>query len=384
MNFGMFRVAAASLKLKVANPSYNKTEIMNAIDLALAENVKLLVTPELSVTGYTCGDLFFSRSLLESAEDALDDIVAYTLGNNICVVVGMPLAHMNKLYNCAVVIQNGMVTNITAKTYPANYNEFYEKRWFDSGKNLISARHDKYHCEISTQNIINICDDVMLGIEICEDLWVPLPPSVNMSLSGANLIVNLSASDEYVEIGIQDTGIGLSEDDVTTLNNSNVYDSSHLGISNDNKGFGFGIMNCKGIINKYKKTSAKFAVCDFGVESVLGKGSRFWFRLPRALCLILSFMLSVGTFAGSERYTSLFDSTYTANIEGRYEDALRYADSALKMPEIMHDTISVYVCTGCILRIHPLPHTAVRWRKQNMIVPSCWSCWPFPVLLYYA
>ena len=198
MNFGMFRVAAASLKLKVANPSYNKTEIMNAIDLALAENVKLLVTPELSVTGYTCGDLFFSRSLLESAEDALDDIVAYTLGNNICVVVGMPLAHMNKLYNCAVVIQNGMVTNITAKTYPANYNEFYEKRWFDSGKNLISARHDKYHCEISTQNIINICDDVMLGVEICEDLWVPLPPSVNMSLSGANLIVNLSASDEYV------------------------------------------------------------------------------------------------------------------------------------------------------------------------------------------
>lgn len=159
--------------------------------------------------------------------------------------------------------------------------------------------------------------------------------------AGGKIEITLDASDEYVEIGIQDTGIGLSEDDVTTLNNSNVYDSSHLGISNDNKGFGFGIMNCKGIINKYKKTSAKFAVCDFGVESVLGKGSRFWFRLPRALCLILSFMLSVGTFAGSERYTSLFDSTYTANIEGRYEDALRYADSALKMPEILHDTISM-------------------------------------------
>ena len=159
--------------------------------------------------------------------------------------------------------------------------------------------------------------------------------------AGGKIEITLNATDEYVEIGIQDTGIGLSEDDVTTLNNSNVYDSSHLGISNDNKGFGFGIMNCKGIINKYKKTSSKFGVCNFGVESVLGKGSRFWFRLPRALCFILSFLLSVNTFAVSERYRSLFDSTYTANVEGRYEDALLYADSALKMPEIMHDTISI-------------------------------------------
>lgn len=159
--------------------------------------------------------------------------------------------------------------------------------------------------------------------------------------SGGKIEVVLTSDDDYVEISIVDTGVGLSKDDVDTLNNSNVYDSSHLGISNDNKGFGFGIMNCKGIINKYKKLSSKFAVCDFGVESQLGKGSRFWFRLPRGLCIITSFLLSVSVSAITEDYRSLFDSTYNANIEGRYEDAIRYAEYALKMPETRLDTIMV-------------------------------------------
>ena len=157
--------------------------------------------------------------------------------------------------------------------------------------------------------------------------------------SGGKIEVVLTSNEEYVEISIIDTGIGLSEEDVDTLNNSNVYDSSHLGLSNDNKGFGFGIMNCKGIINKYRKLSSKFAVCDFGVDSKLGKGSRFWFRLPRVLCFIMSFVLSAHTFAVTKKYSELFDSTYKANIEGRYEDALRYANIALQIPEIQTDTI---------------------------------------------
>ena len=157
---------------------------------------------------------------------------------------------------------------------------------------------------------------------------------------GGKIEITLQPTDDYVEIGINDTGVGLSEEDVETLNNSNVYDSSHLGISNDNKGFGFGIMNCKGIINKYKKLSSKFAVCDFGVESTLGKGSRFWFRLPRVMCLFLSFILSVGVSA-MEDFDSLYDSTYTANIEGRYEDALQYAERALKVSGMPFDTIKV-------------------------------------------
>ena len=104
MNYGFFRVAAASLKLKVANPNYNKEEIKKAIDKAVSEDVRLLVTPELSITGYTCADLFFTKSLQDAAGEALKEIVAYTNGKNIAVVLGMPVAFYNSLYNCAVVV----------------------------------------------------------------------------------------------------------------------------------------------------------------------------------------------------------------------------------------------------------------------------------------
>ena len=159
--------------------------------------------------------------------------------------------------------------------------------------------------------------------------------------SGGEVRIQLEATDEYVEIGIEDTGIGLPPQDVDTLNNSNVYDSTHLGLSNDNKGFGFGIMNCKGIINKYKKLSSRFAVCDFGVVSSPGKGSRFWFRLPRAMNLVLAFLLSAHLYAAEDLFDSLYDSTYNANIEGRYEDALLFADRALKVAPQPFDTIRV-------------------------------------------
>lgn len=158
---------------------------------------------------------------------------------------------------------------------------------------------------------------------------------------GGKVQVTLDATDDYVEVGILDTGVGLSQQDVDTLNNSNVYDSSHLGISNDNKGFGFGIMNCKGIIHKYRKLSSRFAVCEFGVESSLDKGSRFWFRLPRVLNLALVLMLSVSLQASDNLFRSLCDSTYNANIEGRYEDALLFADSALRVSGTPFDTIRV-------------------------------------------
>lgn len=200
MNYGMFRVAAASLKLKVADPDYNKEEIKKAIDEALKEEVRLLVTPELSITGYTCADLFFTRSLQEAAKKALDEIIEYTKGKNICVIVGMPIPFYNSLYNCAVIINNGSVCGAVPKKHIANYNEFYEKRWFASGSQFDSCQPINI-CGCDTligSQIFDLGGGAVLGVELCEDLWVPAPPSSTLVCHGANIIANLSASDEYV------------------------------------------------------------------------------------------------------------------------------------------------------------------------------------------
>lgn len=196
MNYGMLRVASASLKLRVADPDYNKIEIMKAIDEAVKEGVRLLVTPELSITGYTCADLFFTKALQNSAKKALNEIIEYTIGKNIAVVVGMPYAVYNKLFNCAFVVQEGRVRHIYPKTNIANYNEFYEDRWFDIPADRVCA--DEYECSIADDTIVDLGDGAILGVEICEDLWVVNPPSGRLAVNGANIIVNLSASDEYV------------------------------------------------------------------------------------------------------------------------------------------------------------------------------------------
>ena len=200
MNYGFFRVAAASLKLKVADPDYNKEEIKRAISRAEEEGAKLLVTPEMSVTGYTCADLFFSKALQNSAEKALEDIVKYTKRKNIVVCVGMPVPFYNSLYNCAAVLYDGEIKGIVPKKHIANYNEFYEKRWFASGEQFKFCQNITY-CGYDTKigsQIFDLGGGAVLGVELCEDLWVPNPPSSMLVCHGANVIANLSASDEYV------------------------------------------------------------------------------------------------------------------------------------------------------------------------------------------
>lgn len=200
MNYGFFRVAAASLKLRVADPNYNKEEIKKAIDKAVSEDVRLLVTPELSITGYTCADLFFTKQLQHSAEQALCEIIKYTADKNIAVLVGMPVPFYNSLYNCAVVISDGRICGVVPKQHIANYNEFYEKRWFASGSQFKSCQPINL-CGCDTligSQIFDLGDGAVLGVELCEDLWVPSPPSSTLVCHGANIIANLSASDEYV------------------------------------------------------------------------------------------------------------------------------------------------------------------------------------------
>lgn len=200
MNYGFIKTAASSLKLKVADVSYNASVIKEAIDSALERGVKLLVTPELSVTGYTCADLFFARTLLNESEKAVGDLADYIRGKDIVLLVGAPVPYFNKLYNCAVVIDKDGVKGIVPKKHLANYNEFYEKRWFASGfdfKEVQSISYAGFDTQIG-DIIFDLGGGAVLGVELCEDLWVPNPPSSSLALHGANIIANLSASDEYV------------------------------------------------------------------------------------------------------------------------------------------------------------------------------------------
>lgn len=157
--------------------------------------------------------------------------------------------------------------------------------------------------------------------------------------AGGKVSIVADSTDDYVEVSVCDTGIGLSAEDVQTLNDSKVYDPNRIGTKNASKGFGFGIMNCKGIINSYRKLSSLFNVCDFGVESELGKGSRFWFRLPRVLPLLFLLLSNLSINAMPQRCYELYDSTYTANLEGQYADACFYADSAIHLMEAPIDTL---------------------------------------------
>lgn len=194
------RTAVASLKLKVADPEYNSKEIIRIIKEANARDVKLLLTPELSITSYTCADLFFSSDLQDAAERALEKVVQATVTIDMAVVLGMPIIKGTCLFNCALVIKKGKIIGAVPKTYIANYKEFYEKRWF-----APASKAADFDCvNILGQDVpfgkylFNLGSGAILGIEICEDLWAPIPPSSEMTLCGANIICNLSASDEYV------------------------------------------------------------------------------------------------------------------------------------------------------------------------------------------
>lgn len=191
MNYGMIRVAAASLKLKVANPSYNKEEIKNAIDRAVEEQVRVLVTPELSVTGATCGDLFYTKALQQASDAAVLDIAAYTKGKNIVVIIGAPVVAQGKLFDCAVVINNGKIFAAVPK-YTVNRAE--DGRWFDSGSGTLYS--DSIDVEISTEIVIELGGGAVLGIELGKDLAAVEPPSNKLAVEGANIIVNLAAEPE--------------------------------------------------------------------------------------------------------------------------------------------------------------------------------------------
>ncbi len=199
--YGYLRVAGAVPNLKVADVDYNKNEIIKIIKEAESKKIDILVFPELALTGYTSGDLFFQKILRKRTVESLMEIKEKSVGKEILFFIGVPLTKNGSLYNTAVALKNGKILGVVPKSFIPNYNEFYEKRWFSSGKNI---KNSEIKIGIDTVpfgiDVLFNNDELELriGVEICEDVWAPITPGQHQSLNGANLIVNLSASNDIV------------------------------------------------------------------------------------------------------------------------------------------------------------------------------------------
>ena len=200
LGYGFYKVAAVTFPIVLGDVFENARHICDYIKKAEKEHVQLLVFPELSLTGYTCGDMFLRKELSEQTEYALRDIKTATSGNRVLVCVGMPVEDHGKLFNCAVYIQSGEIKGVVPKTYIPNYGEFYEKRWFVSAtcrtSNTICLLGDTV--PFSEKLLLRGESDVVIATEICEDLWVDSPPSGLLSRAGATIIVNPSASNDLI------------------------------------------------------------------------------------------------------------------------------------------------------------------------------------------
>lgn len=197
MSFGFVKASAVSPRVQLAQPSKNAGTVRDKLAEAAEQGVQLLVFPELFLTGYTCGDLFSQQQLLDRTDEALAWLLSNTKKCGTIGVVGLPLRAEGRLYNCAAVIRNGKVLGIVPKMYIPNVREFYEKRWFSPGHNARTENITVNGLSVPFGRLLFDLDGgAMLGIEICEDLWVAVPPSCTLSLLGANIIANPSASNE--------------------------------------------------------------------------------------------------------------------------------------------------------------------------------------------
>ncbi len=227
INYGFVRIAAAVPELKVSDVLFNTEKIIELIHVAEENRTQVVCFPELCITGYTCADLFFQQQLQEEVLKALSEIQMATLSVSCAVIVGAPLRFRNRLFNTAVVLQKGRIIGIVPKTFLPNHGEFYEKRWFVSGKNFHGQTIVCNEQEVPFGvDLIFFSPSFSFGIEICEDLWAPLPPSTELCMAGAEIIFNPSASNEL--IGKHEYRLQLIEQQSARCHAGYVYSSSGM------------------------------------------------------------------------------------------------------------------------------------------------------------
>ncbi len=208
--YDFYKIAAAVPDLKVADVVYNKNKIIEKIDEAFKKGVNLVAFPEMALTGYTCGDLFFQKSMQDKCKTAVKELIAVSSILDMVIIFGAPLVINHQMYNAAYVLYKGGLKGISVKTFLPNYNEFYEKRWFSSALDLdikevllstvadIDDIKEDYMVPVGNDIVYSVNNDFKFGIEICEDMWAPVTPSSWLAMAGAELIVNISASNDLI------------------------------------------------------------------------------------------------------------------------------------------------------------------------------------------
>ena len=274
MKYGFVKVAAAVPAVKVADVDYNVQQIESIIAQAEGRGVEVIVFPELCITGYTCQDLFKEQLLLDRAESAVITLLDFTRKLDIISIVGLPVIINGLLYNCAAVIQSGQLLGIIPKTYLPNYAEFYEKRWFASAQDLNPTVFYFAGTSISVSaepKLFVTTYGMKFGVEICEDVWAPIPPSNNLALSGADIIFNLSASNELIGkhaylksllaqqsartisgYVYASSGFGESTQDLVYGGNAMIFENGHLLVEGDRFSFSPQIQQCQIDIEKLR------------------------------------------------------------------------------------------------------------------------------------
>lgn len=278
--YGYVRVGAIVPKMEVANVDKNVEELIQQIKTASKMGVNIVVTPELSITGYSCADLFHQDILLEESLEGLKKIVEETKEEEIISIIGLPIRHENQLFNCAAVIEKGSILGLIPKTCIPSYAEFYEKRWFASSKKIQNHTYEIDDKEIPFGTNLLFQDkedkDICFGIEICEDVWSPYPPSISHALHGATILFNLSASNEV--IGKAEYRKNLLANTSAKTMSAYVYASSGLGESTTDLVFGGASMIFEN--GRQLKENERFTfennitVADIDIKRIMNERSR--------------------------------------------------------------------------------------------------------------
>lgn len=331
---GFIRVAAATPEVHVADCSKNAENIINYIKEAHKNDASLIVFPELSITGYTCEDLFFQKTLIDNAQKALFEICEKTKDCDIVSVVGLPIKDNVSLYNCAVVICKGEILGIVPKTHIPNYNEHYEIRHFADGEQGVTNTYINNTCFTVRNDMIFACkefSEFRFGVEICEDLWVADTPSVKLAQSGANIILNLSAGIEIV--GKADYRRKLVEMQSSKLICAYAYANCGFGESTTDLVFsGHNLIFENGtLISEAKRFTTGIIYGDIDLQKIEGERRKInTFPADKSNCLVVPFSIKPKTLKLNREIKQLpFVPTSKGELDSRCSEILMITATGL-------------------------------------------------------